>query len=252
MTDFFSESLVSIFSQCKICSKRGAKSFFKNNCVCVNKNPVTDFKTVVNRLHDVITINGEVLKIPSHLYLMLNKPKGAVCSTVSDRHKTVFEFIPRDFSTDTKNNALKCGGRLDSDTTGLLLFSTNGAFLHNITLPDNKITKTYHVMLRDDVYPADMTKYKPAAAAGITIPAQKKSPLQKCAPADISFINDRECNITVTEGKFHEVRRIFLALKNEVTSLKRIAIGGLILDERLKEGECRLLSQEEAEKIFSN
>ena len=252
MNAFFYESLVSIFSQCSVCSKRSAKTFFKNNSICVNGKEVKDFKININRLTDVITVNGTKLKITPHIYIMMNKPKDAVCSTVSDRHKTVFDFIPQNLKENTKFNALKCGGRLDCDTTGLLLFSTNGAFLHNITSPENKITKTYHVILRDKVSAPDMTEYKNAAAGGITIPAQKKSPLQKCAPAFIDFINESECNITVTEGKFHEVRRIFLALKNEVVFLKRIAVGSLVLDENLQEGQCRLISQEEAEKIFKN
>ena len=132
MNAFFYESLVSIFSQSSVCSKRSAKAFFKNNSICVNGKEVKDFKINVNRLTDVITVNGTKLKITPHIYIMMNKPKDAVCSTVSDRHKTVFDFLPEDFK------GLKCGGRLDSDTTGLLL-----SFI-TLLLPKIKLQK--HIM----------------------------------------------------------------------------------------------------------
>ncbi|MCR5612872.1 pseudouridine synthase [Treponema sp.] len=248
--EFFKELISRVLISKKICTQRNAKIFIKKNEIIVNDIKIDDPSFLVDSEHDVIFVNGTRLMPFSHIYLMMNKPCGAVCSTVSDSHKTVFDFIPQSLSLDL--DSLKCCGRLDCDTSGLLLFSTNGTFLHNITSPESNITKTYYAHLRDKVSASDMTKYKDAAASGITIPAQKKSPELKCAPAVINFINESECTITVTEGKFHEVRRIFLALENEVTSLKRIAIGSLILDKNLQEGECSLVSEEELKKIFIN
>ena len=190
------------------------------------------------------------------IYLMMNKPCGYVCSAVSDSHKTVYELFPPELRSLVQNakrgERLHSIGRLDCNTSGLLLFTTDGDFSNYLTRPQNHIPKTYEVTLKIPVDEQTQSEYISRASKGVMLPAEKKAPEQQGAGAQLEFITPTFCRITVTEGKFHEVRRIFLALKNEVVFLKRIAVGSLVLDENLQEGQCRLISQEEAEKIFKN
>ena len=207
------------------------------------------------------------------IYLMMNKPAGYVCSAASDSHKTVYELLPPELQDLVKNakrgHRLHTIGRLDAETTGLLLLTTDGKFSHTIAsgasdsasavpepasaVPEpvegpsknHTISKIYLVTLKFEVSPAQQTQYITRAAQGLTLPPEKKAPEQQAAPASIKFLSNTIAQITVTEGKFHEVRRIFLALENEVTELKRIAIGSLFLPDSLKPGEYKSFSPEQ-------
>ena len=204
---------------------------------------------------------------------MMNKPAGYVCSAASDSHKTVYELLPPELQDLVKNakrgHRLHTIGRLDAETTGLLLLTTDGKFSHTIAsgasdsasavpepalaVPEpvegpsknHTISKIYLVTLKFEVSPAQQTQYITRAAQGLTLPPEKKAPEQQAAPASIKFLSNTIAQITVTEGKFHEVRRIFLALENEVTELKRIAIGSLFLPDSLKPGEYKSFSPEQ-------
>ena len=209
----------------------------------------------------------------AEIYLMMNKPAGYVCSAASDSHKTVYELLPPELQYLVKNakrgHRLHTIGRLDADTTGLLLFTTDGMFSHKIAtgtpepapavpvpalaVPEPVegpcknllITKTYLAILKNPVNNELQKEYISKAAAGLILPPEKKAPEQKAAPAELSFINERTCQIKVCEGKFHEVRRIFRALGNEVLELKRIVIGSLILPDSLKPGEYTSFSPDQ-------
>lgn len=209
----------------------------------------------------------------AEIYLMMNKPAGYVCSAASDSHKTVYELLPQELQYLVKNakrgHRLHTIGRLDAATTGLLLFTTDGMFSHKIAsgAPDPApavpvpalavpepvegpfknplITKTYLAILKNPVNNELQKEYISKAAAGLILPPEKKAPEQKAAPAELSFINESTCQIKVCEGKFHEVRRIFRALGNEVIELKRTAIGPLFLPDSLKPGEYTDFSPEE-------
>ena len=192
----------------------------------------------------------------AEIYLMMNKPAGYVCSAASDSHKTVYELLPLELQNLVKNakrgHRLHTIGRLDAATTGLLLFTTDGMFSHKIAsgavegpCKNPLITKTYLAILKNPVNKELQKEYISKAAAGLILPPEKKAPEQKAAPAELSFINERTCQIKVCEGKFHEVRRIFRALGNEVLELKRIAIGSLILPDSLKPGEYTSFSPDQ-------
>ena len=202
----------------------------------------------------------------AEIYLMMNKPTGYVCSAASDSHKTVYELLPPELQYLVKNakrgHRLHTIGRLDAATTGLLLFTTDGMFSHKIAsaVPDPAlgvpepvegpyknpiITKTYLANLKHPVNNELQKEYISKAAAGLILPPEKKAPEQKAAPAELSFINESTCRVELCEGKFHEVRRIFCALGNEVTALKRTAIGPLFLPDSLKPGEYTDFSPEE-------
>lgn len=209
----------------------------------------------------------------AEIYLMMNKPAGYVCSAASDSHKTVYELLPPELQYLVKNakrgHRLHTIGRLDAATTGLLLFTTDGMFSHKITsgasdlapaVPEPAlavpepvegpfknplITKTYLANLNHPVNKELQKEYISKAAAGLILPPEKKAPEQKAAPAELSFINESTCRVKLCEGKFHEVRRIFRALGNEVTALERIAIGTLLLPDSLKPGEYTSFSPDQ-------
>ena len=183
----------------------------------------------------------------AEIYLMMNKPAGYVCSAASDSHKTVYELLPPELQDLVKNakrgHRLHTIGRLDADTTGLLLFTTDGMFSHKIAAAG--ISKIYIATLANPVTLQEQAQYNEQAAKGLTLPPEKKAPEQQAAPATIKFLSTTTAQITVTEGKFHEVRRIFRALGNEVTELKRIAIGKLSLPDTLKPGEYTTFSPDQ-------
>jgi len=195
------------------------------------------------------------------LYFLLNKPAGYVCSSVSDRSPTVLELFPEEFHVSPEGAKLHTVGRLDKDTTGLLLVTNDGKFSNYLTRPESNISKTYEVTLRDPVSFEQQQEYTEKAAEGVLMPPDKKAGEQISGPAVIQFTVhssqctvgepknavvepknpvvepvETTCTITLSEGKFHEVKRIFQTLGNEVVGLKRIAIGSLELPPDLEPG----------------
>lgn len=189
----------------------------------------------------------------ANIYLIMNKPRGFVCSAVSDSHKTVYELLTQELQDlvqgAKRGHRLHTIGRLDSDTSGLLLFTTDGEFSHKVAaaaeIGGAGLAKTYRAVLNRPVEQSEREMYRERAAAGIVLPPEKKFGEQLSAPAALNFTAPEVCEITVTEGKFHEVRRIFRALGNEVVELERISIGGFTLPQELKPGEWRKMTEEE-------
>ena len=189
-----------------------------------------------------------------YIYLVMNKPAGFVCSAVSDSHKTVYDLLSPELkelvSVAPRGSRLHTVGRLDCDTSGLLLLTNDGKFSHEITA--GRVTKTYRATLARSLSTAEQKEYIKLAAAGRTLPPEKKYGEQKAAPAELSFATNGVCEITVREGKFHEVRRIFRALGNEVLALKRVSLGSLELDTSLAPGEYRNLTENEVNLLYNN
>ena len=179
----------------------------------------------------------------------MNKAPGTVCSTVSDSHSTVYDVFPPELLVSAEGAKLHTIGRLDLDTAGLLLFTNDGKISDFLTRPENRIEKTYFVCLKKNVTPGAQKIYTEAAFKGLLMPAEKKAPEQMSGLAVINWLTEDSCNITLTEGKFHEVKRIFRALGNEVIYLKRIKMAGLNLDESLKSGTYRPLTQTEIDLL---
>lgn len=158
------------------------------------------------------------------IYIAMNKPAGVVCSAVSDSHKTVYELLPDDLQKllfEKRGNRLHTVGRLDCETTGLLLITNDGGWSNYLTRPENKIKKTYMVRLKFPVSKEEQARYIELFKEGPVLPAEKKAPEQKSNGAELSFIDENTALVTVTEGKFHEVRRLFRAVGNEVLELER-------------------------------
>ena len=184
-------------------------------------------------------------------YFLMNKKSGFVCSTVSDRRQTVYEAFTKDILADENGAKLHSVGRLDADTEGLLLFTNDGKLSDFLTRPQNKIEKTYLVGLKNSVSSSEQKNYAKKAENGLVLPPEKKAGEQKSGGAKIDWLNENECKITLTEGKFHEVKRIFRALGNEVVFLRRIKMAGLVLEESLKPGEHRTLTESEIEALYA-
>ena len=185
------------------------------------------------------------------VYIVLNKPAGYVCSTVSDRSPVVFELIEKSLLEEcrSKKKNLHTVGRLDKETEGLLLLTTDGMFSHNLTVPEHSVKKVYSVVLRDSVSEECQAFYKKSFSEGIMLPADKKFPEQQARPASIEWKSGDCAEITVTEGKFHQVRRMITAMGNEVVKLKRISLGSLRLSDSLESGKYRHLTAEEIELL---
>ncbi|QLB16102.1 16S rRNA pseudouridine(516) synthase [Mannheimia varigena] len=167
-------------------------------------------------------------------YFMLYKPQGYICSHDDGEYPTVFQFF--DYPLMTK---LHTAGRLDVDTTGLVLLTDDGKWSHRITSPKHHCEKTYLVTLADPV--EDF--YAEKLAEGILLRGEKEPTL----PAQLEILDDYNVNLTISEGRYHQVKRMFAALGNKVEALHRWRIGDVILDETLAEGEFRPLTQTEIE-----
>lgn len=185
-----------------------------------------------------IAVDGKVISYKKHIYIMLNKPQGVVSATDDKEHKTVIDLVPEEL----KRDGLFPAGRLDADTVGFVLITDDGDFAHEILSPKNHIMKTYHATLQRPVTEDDIQAFK----SGVKL---KDGTL--CLEAQVRSLSDDVpgAEIKICEGKYHQVKRMFAASGNKVIFLKRVKMGGLSLDENLKEGQCREITPEELELI---
>lgn len=170
----------------------------------------------------------------------MNKPRGYVCSAVSDSHHTVYELLPSELQELVQNpirgKRLHSVGRLDADTSGLLLFTTDGFFSNSLTRPDNHVEKIYKITLETPVATELQKNYTAKCSEGFYIPPEKKGEEFICKPSFLNWQDDLHCTLTISEGKFHQVRRMIAELGNEVVELERIKFGDYELGD-LKPGE---------------
>jgi len=190
--------------------------------------------------HEVIRVDDEPLDPPPGLVLMLNKPLGVTCSR-KDPGRIVYDLLPPRYSVRTP--ALSTVGRLDRDTSGLLLFTDDGPLLHRIISPKAQVAKVYEATLAQDLRGDEGALF----ASGTLLLESEKEPL---APATLDVLGPRHARLTVTEGRYHQVRRMFAAVGNHVETLQRISVGGLALGN-LRPGEWRALDAAEVALIFA-
>lgn len=185
---------------------------------------------------DQVTLEGLDVTAPGPKYLMLNKPQGTVCVTEDSEHPTVIDLLDQVSIRD-----LHPAGRLDIDTTGLVLITNDGQWSHRITSPKYQCDKVYLVSTAEPITPAYMTQF----ASGITLRNEDKPTL----PAELEILSDTQARITLHEGRYHQVKRMFAAMGNKVTALHREQIGNIHLDEDLELGEYRFLTDAEAQSF---
>jgi len=174
----------------------------------------------------------QLLEKPGKVYLMLNKPAGLICARRDDRHATVLDILPESLA-----RRVHIVGRLDKDTTGLLLLSDDGAWSHRITSPRHACRKRYLATLAEPLIEVAEERF----AEGMALRNEDKPTL----PAALERVGERAARVTLQEGRYHQVRRMFAALGNHVEALHREAVGGVILDPGLAPGEWRELTQSE-------
>ena len=190
--------------------------------------------------HASIRFDGEALDAPPGLLAVLHKPVGVTCST-KDPGRLVYDLLPPRWKA--RDPIVSPVGRLDKDTSGLLLFTDDGQLLHRLTSPKHHQPKVYRVTLAEDLRGTEAALF----AAGTLLLEGEHKPL---LPADFEMLGPREARLTLHEGRYHQVRRMFAATGNAVITLHREAIGGLALEALgLAEGEWRMLDDAQRERL---
>lgn len=223
-----------LLSDMGIATRSQIKRACRSGAVTVNGMKVRDSSIQVNPEHDLVCWDDEVIAYQRYAYFMLNKPAGLI--SASKGNNTVMNLFDEPF-----RDLFPCG-RLDKDTTGLLLVTNDGMLAHELLSPRKHVEKEYAVQLKMPVTINDVKAFE----EGIVIDGD-----EQCLSAQCTIINEFSCHLILHEGKFHEVKRMFLARGNEVTALKRIRMKNLVLDESLAPGEYRALTELELQDLRS-
>lgn len=219
-------------------SRSDVKLLCRKGRVTVNGEAAERCDMHIDAESDDVRIDGEAIAYKEHVYIMLNKPQGIVCSTKDGLSPTVLSLVPHEL----RRNGLFPAGRLDKDTEGFVLITDDGELAHRILSPKNHVPKLYYVRLEEKCG----DDYKEQFENGMTLLGG-----EKCMPAGFEAIETDPCAcfVTLHEGMFHQIKKMFETLGNNVTYLKRLQIGGLPLDEKLPLGGCMEIMHKEIEKI---
>lgn len=230
------ERLDKIISNLGYGSRKDVKSFVKKGLIEVDGVVVKDNGISVDPEKSIIKVNGEEVLYRKFVYLMMNKPDGVISATHDSKDETVIDLLELDHQVFEPFPI----GRLDKDTVGLLLLTNDGDLNHRLISPKWHVDKVYYAKIDKKVDEKDITAFK----NGITLDDG-----YKCMEAKLEILNSSdegsEIRLTIQEGKFHQVKRMFEAVGKKVTYLKREEFGGLLLDPDLQEGEYRELTDEE-------
>ncbi len=208
-----------------------------NEQVTVNGALCDDPKTTFSPEGLQYTVNGESWEYQANSYLMLHKPAHYECTRKTQFHPTIYTLLPQPLV----ERGVQCIGRLDEDTTGLLLLSDDGQFIHQVSSPKHHVPKVYKVTCK---YPVDQDVIK-QLLAGVKLVDED----QTIAALAVESISDTVIHMTLTEGKYHQVKRMMAAMSNRVIQLARIQIGELSLPENLSPGEWHYLTQNEINNL---
>lgn len=223
-------------------SRKEIKAIARKGLIEVDGVIVKDSSMNVDPEKSVIKINGEEIFYREYIYIMMNKPDGVISATHDNRDETVIDLLEIDHQAFDPFPV----GRLDKDTVGLLLLTNDGELNHRLISPKWKVDKVYYAKIDKKVTEKDVEAFK----KGITLDDG-----YVCKEAKLEILNasdeGSEINLTIQEGKFHQVKRMFEAVDKKVVYLKRIEFGGLSLDEELEEGEYRELTEEELAQLKS-
>lgn len=184
----------------------------------------------------VIKISGKELNIKKNIYLILNKPKGYISATEDENMKTVLDLVPEKY----QHRALFPAGRLDKDTTGMMIITDDGKFAHNILSPKKHIKKKYNVTIDIPVTKEMITGFE----RGIQLNDGE------CKKALLEITGEYTADVTITEGRYHQIKRMFGCYGAKVIELNRVQMGEFILPSNLKLGQCREITEKEIEQII--
>ena len=221
-------------------SRSQVKELIRKKLVSVGDQIITSPEFQVDPEKDVVRLQGNVIGYSQYQYFLLNKPAGVISATKDRLSETVLSLLPKDHKKD-----LFPVGRLDKDTEGLLLITNDGALAHSLLSPKKHVSKTYLVKLKKPLTEEDIAKLEQGVDIGdddLTLPAYVTRIYDPNLEGDW-------IHLTISEGRFHQVKRMLEAVQNEVLFLKRIRFGGLSLDTSLKAGECRKLTEEELQLL---
>lgn len=224
-------------------SRNQVKQYVKKGTVTVNGSTAGSSDMKINENTDVISYNGKILSYARYRYFLLNKPAGYVSATRDNLHQTVIDLLKGENTRD-----LAPVGRLDIDTEGLLLITNDGALSHHLLSPAHHVAKTYYAIIDGYVTVEAIDLFKKGVDIGDdkpTLPANLK-----ILSADESASRS-EIELTITEGRFHQVKRMFEAIHMNVTYLRRISMGSLSIDDDLPVGSYRQLTEDEISMLQS-
>ena len=212
-------------------SRSDVKKLISKKQVAVNGEVVKSSNVKADPLTDRITVKGVELNFKRNVYLMLNKPKGYVSATEDRDHQTVLELVPEEFA----GRDIFPAGRLDRDTTGLMIITDDGALAHNILAPKKHVQKIYYVEL-DIPVTEEMAR---GFAEGVELNDGV------CKEAGLEIVGEYAARVTLKEGRYHQIKRMFGCYGAKVVELHRLTMGNLHLPEDLAVGQCRELTEEE-------
>ena len=214
-------------------SRSEAVKIIKNKQIAVNEKIVIKKDTYIDEQKDIIKYNNEIITYKEFIYIMLNKPKGYLSATKDLKDKTVIDLI------DIKREIFPVG-RLDKDTEGLMLLTNNGKYAHYLTSPNHHVIKKYYVEVEKDIQEEEIKLF----CNGLEI-RDGKDELYITKEAKLELITNKTCYVYISEGKFHQIKRMFEKINNKVLYLKRVKFGEIELDPTLQLGEYRELTEEE-------
>ncbi|MEH7492365.1 16S rRNA pseudouridine(516) synthase [Neobacillus niacini] len=220
-------------------SRKEVKQLLKSGAVKVDDVVVKDPKQHVDTTKQSVTLNGEVIEYKEFIYLMMNKPQGVLSATEDSTQETVIDLLELE---DQVYEPFPVG-RLDKDTEGLLLITNDGQLAHRLLSPKKHVPKTYFAVIDQEVTLEDIKAF----AEGVTLDDGYET-----KPGELKILKSgirSDIELTITEGKFHQVKRMFEAVGKKVVYLKRISMGPLPLDETLELGEYRELTDEEVDLL---
>lgn len=212
-------------------SRKEVKALIAKRRIAVDGRIVSSSSEKTDPMTMLLTVDGKPLEFKRNLYLVLNKPKGYVSATEDREHPTVLELVPQEY----RGRDLFPAGRLDRDTTGLMIITDDGVLAHNILAPKKHVPKRYHVELDIPVTEEMRLGFSEGVMLNDGV----------CKAADLIKTGEKTAEVTLREGRYHQIKRMFGCFGAEVVELKRFGMGKLVLPEDLAEGECREMSEEE-------
>ncbi len=218
-------------------SRTTAKADIKKGVVSVDGKICRDPSALISPENSEIIYNGQAISFKKHIYIVMNKPKGVLSASSDKKRKTVVDLVPPELF----RQGLFPVGRLDKDTTGLLIITDDGQFAHKVISPKSNIEKLYEVCLDAPVYDDVKEKF----SQGIVL-----ADGTQCLPATLEIIEHQRARVKIREGKYHQIKRMFGVMNLGVEELKRLSIGGFALPDELNEGECRELTESEIDRII--
>ncbi|MCL2301589.1 MAG: rRNA pseudouridine synthase [Firmicutes bacterium] len=222
-------------------SRKEIHALVRAGQVQINGIPAHSAAQKIDLERDRVTLRGEPVCLQEFIYIMLHKPPGVVSAARDSNTPTVIDLLPAQL----RRRGLFPVGRLDKDTTGLLLLTDDGALAHALLSPKKHVPKTYLAALQTPATENDIRAF----AAGMALPPAEGHPPEDCLPAELSILEGYMARVVLREGKYHQIKRMFAARGNGVLSLHRESMGSLRLDEALQPGECRELTAEEIAEL---